>query len=343
MAEHEVDVLGEAFGATEKEIFGEVTTGEPGALDETGDRSVEEMGEGLEGQHEPDEDGDADADEAPDGAESAEAGDKGDQARGDDGKFVKADDKAPKEPKEPKPADAEKNRVPLNELLSERSLRQAAEAARDADRKALADMNAKLDTALKQIETLKPKIEGPKADGEDGPDIFTDPKGFIGKLTEGIRSEYNQKIADVTAGTSMQIAHYKHGEVFEKAYKELTALPVDDTSRQLVQRLYHSPNPGEAIVAWHRQHEASKRIGSDGLDKYEERVRAETREKLMQDPEFRKQLIEDLRAEGSGKGQRPSIRLPKSLNGAAGGGSQRIADPDEFDNSETSVFSSAFR
>lgn len=333
MAEREIDLLGEAMAATEREIFGEVMTGETEALDDSGDRSVEEMGDGLEGQHEDDEGGDEV--EASGEKPAAEADE--DPPRDKDGKFVKAEPEAKELARDP----ADKPRVPLGELQSERAKRQAAEAERDTDRKALADLNAKLDLALKQIETLKPKIE-PRAGAEadDGPDIFTDPKAFVGKLTEG----FQKQLDDVKAGTSMQLAHYKHGEAFERAYADLSKLSPDDgANRQLVQGIYRSANPGEAIVAWHRQQEASRRIGSDGLDKYEERVRAETRDKLAQDPEFRQQLIESMRAEGSGKGNpRPPIRLPKSLNGAAGG-SQQIRDPDEFDNSETSVFGYAFR
>src|SRR5215475_7400414 len=59
MATHEVDI-GELITATEKEIFDSGMRGQDaedgGPEDPSGDRSLEQMGEGLEGQHEPDED-----------------------------------------------------------------------------------------------------------------------------------------------------------------------------------------------------------------------------------------------------------------------------------------------
>ncbi|MBV8474082.1 MAG: hypothetical protein JO107_14785, partial [Hyphomicrobiales bacterium] len=62
----ERDILRDAIIGTEKEIFGDAFGQEEVTLDESGDRSLEAMGSGLEGQHEPD---DEEEDEPAEGAE----------------------------------------------------------------------------------------------------------------------------------------------------------------------------------------------------------------------------------------------------------------------------------
>ena len=69
----------------------------------------------------------------------------------------------------------------------------------------------------------------------------------------------------------------------------------------------------------------------------------------MKDPDFRKQLLDDLRAEATGetpsRPQRSITRLPKSLNGATGQSHQKGRDPlvADTDDSDTAVFNSAWR
>ena len=55
MATSENDILRDAIIGTEKEIFGDAFGKDDITLDETGDRSHEAMGDGLEGQVEPEE------------------------------------------------------------------------------------------------------------------------------------------------------------------------------------------------------------------------------------------------------------------------------------------------
>src|SRR5665213_1322145 len=89
MAETEIDILGEAFAGTEKEIFGESAGTAPEALDDSGDRSVEDMGEGLEGQHEADEA--AEGEETPEEAEASGTEQVRDEKTG---RFVEKEPKA---------------------------------------------------------------------------------------------------------------------------------------------------------------------------------------------------------------------------------------------------------
>src|ERR1019366_4459060 len=130
----EDDMLKEAIAGTENEIFSEAVGKDlPSTEGGPGDRSVEEMGTGLEGQVEAEE---PDADEVAAGAEEgteAEEGKEGEQDQGDKprdpktGEFVaKTEPKPAAKAEGDKPVDP-KARVPLAELLTERKARQALE------------------------------------------------------------------------------------------------------------------------------------------------------------------------------------------------------------------------
>jgi hypothetical protein len=107
-----------------------------------------------------------------------------------------------------------------------------------------------------------------------------------------------------------------------------------------IQRVINAPNPGRALMNWQRQQATLARVGSDPA-KFEESIRNETREALMKDPEFRKQLLADLRSEAAtADNGRPRnvTRFPKSLSDAAGGQSAQSRDPSAYDDSEEGVF-----
>ena len=305
MAMREIDPLSAAIAATEGEIFGEAFGKEETVLDETGDRSIEELGEGLEGQHE---------------LEEGEEGEEG-EGNGDEGSPEgKEPDKAPVEgakPGDEKPA-AEtppviaEGRIPPGRLRQEAERARLAEAERDTlkaqvetertnSRKEVEALNAKFDGLLAAIRNqpqgLQPKVE---TKPEGPPDIFEDPKGFADYIRNGQQGEL-QKLQDALqeqrVETSLQIAHTKHGEAFANAFETVKRLDANNPeSRAIVQRIYASPNPGEALVQWHKRGEVLRQVGDDPA-KYRESIAEETRKALMADPEFRRQLIEELRGE----------------------------------------------
>ena len=112
-------IIREAMRATEREVFGEAFGNDEPVLDETGDRSLEEMGTGLEGQHEPDEDDEPETEETGDETETPEP--KTGETEGKD----KPTEATPKPEVEPEP----KGRVPAGRLREETKRAQAAEAA----------------------------------------------------------------------------------------------------------------------------------------------------------------------------------------------------------------------
>jgi hypothetical protein len=346
MANESSDPITAAMIETEKEIAGFAWNNEETeSLDSTGDRSLEDLGEGLEGQHEEGEDA------------------EGDEPEGDEPEEQTEPEKKP-EPVAAKPGDTQttrtepEGRIPPGRLREANERARAAEVERDtlkAERDRLAaESKAQLDLVMREIAALKTaprgetKVEPPKA--EVIPDIFEDPKGFADHLQKGFQTELSRRdaqLANMRVETSMAIAHAAHKDTFEKAFESINKLnPQDPDARATVQRIYASPNPGEALVSWHKRSQTLAEVGDDPVA-YRERLAKETRESLMKDPEFRKQLIADMRGEANnGDDGRPrtTTRLPKSLNGAQGSnvGTSRV-DPDQFDGSPQAIADSAWR
>src|ERR1700743_1312787 len=130
MAIREIDPIGQAIIATEKEIAGAAWGDEEPVLDETGDRTIEEMGEGLEGQHEPDDD-ETEGEESAEASESEEGEGEADEEAEGEGETEKAAKARDKE----KPAEVvadSRDRVPAKRLREQTERTRAIEAERDA-------------------------------------------------------------------------------------------------------------------------------------------------------------------------------------------------------------------
>lgn len=365
----EVDAISDAIVATEREIAGEAwDIEETDPADETGDRSLESLGEGLEGQHEAEEDETepADSEETEDEEESEDGEDEG-----EDGEGSEEPKGEKKEGEGDKPADQQQTRkpegrVPSGKLREAQEARRLVEAERDqlkteieALKKAPGDNRAELDALKAQVGLLSQQLQGqnrgqqPPAKTEEpkkAPDIFEDPEGFrdyiVGQVKEAVGS-IRGDVRKTAVETSFQIAHGKHGVAFDEAMAAVEKLnPQDPNDRATVQRIYNSSNPGEALVGWHNNAKAMREVGGD-IAGYRERIAKETREALLKDPEFKKQLIAEMRGEaatGQNGAPRNETRLPKSLNRQSGSnlGSERM-DHRASDDSEQAVADAAWR
>jgi ribosomal protein L29 len=354
MATESSDPITAAMIETEKEVAGFAWGDEDTeASDPSGDRSLEGMGDGLEGQHEAEDDAEADGEDADGDAETEAAAAEAEAAAA-----LAAAEAGKKPPVAAEPPEG--GRVPSGKLREANEARRAAEAERDAlkaqiekggETKALAD---KLDLALREIDNLKraPRTEArapepPKA--EVIPDIFEDPKGFRDHLTKEFQTELSNtraQLANQRVETSMAIAHAIHKDVFADAFAAINKLNVENPEdRVTVQRIYNSPNPGEALVGWHKRQQTLSEVGDDPAA-YRARIAKETREALAKDPEFRKQLVAELRGEanvGDDGNPRTTTRLPRSLARAQGSnvGSDRGA-ADAGDGSPQAIANSAW-
>lgn len=361
----EVDAISDAIIETEREIAGEAWGIEDTErADSTGNRALESMGDGLEGQHEAAEEGEdaQGSDEEIEGEESDEEAEDGeDEGEGEEAETEAAGDgKTGQQNREQEPP---AGRVPSGKLREEAEKRRLAEAkiaeleaklaAAPADNPKVAALEARLEalTALLngQRQPPQPAKEEPNAEAEI-PDIFDNPKGFVEHITSLVQqavAPVRQDVRKNAVETSFALAHATHKDTFAKAYEAINGLnPQNPDDRATVQRIYNSPNPGEELVKWHKRTTALARFGDDP-DAAEARIREETRQSLLKDPEFRKALLADLKAEAStGENGAPRIttRLPKSIARAGGSniGVERM-DHGAQDNSEQSVADAAWR
>jgi len=366
----------DAVDFTNREIFDAAwSKEEPGALDPTGNRSLEQMGDGLEGQHEDDEESEQADEEAEDGedaegkeAKKGEEGEDGeddegeeegeDEGQGEDGEGEGEDGEPAGQEAAPPPA--EPGRVPSGRLReqTERATRaeealRAMQAEREAERtqwrKEMDDFRAFAQAAL---QGRAPAPAKDAAQPESEPDVFENSKGWgdflVKRATESSREQAAALANQVRVDNSFMIAEAMHGEKFTKAWEACNKLDANNPEdRVTVQRILQARNPGKAVIDWHDRVERDRTLGSESLADHDARVVKEAREAMIKDPEFRKQMLESIRSEASGQGGRPArtaVRLPKSLNGASGSGANaQLTDPLAADDSDRAVFDSAWR
>jgi len=359
MAIREVDAISDAIIATEKEIAGEAWGNEDtDAADASGDRSLEDIGDGLEGQHQAasDDGEEADGEADGDGEGEGEDGEGEPEAEAAEAAAAAAAGKGEVIPPKPAAGERPQGRVPPGVHREAQERARAAEAERDTLKGQLTTFSDKLEQALRRIDDLSraPRAEPPKAAEpaapKAAPDIFEDPKGFVDHMTGMFQSELSKRdtqLENNRVETSMAIAHAFHKDTFEKAFEAINKLnPSNPDDRATVQRIYKSPNPGEALVGWHKRSQTLAEVGDDPVA-YRERIARETREALMKDPEFKKQLVAELRgeaAQGENGSPRTTTRLPGSLRRAAG--SNLGAEPNDHrasDDSDQAVADAAWR
>jgi hypothetical protein len=342
----EDDILRDAIIGTEKEIAASAFDKEDLDHDDTGDRSLESMGDGLEGQHEPDEE--EDEDENPD-ENSDEDAHPSEEPENPDAVEATGDKPETKPEAQPEP----QGRVPAGRLREEAERARAAIAERDAIKAQLdaekaerIALNAKVDALLALQKAPAPQPT-PQPEKPKTPDLFEDPNAFAEHINKGVQEQFGafmkaQRDREVNA--SIEAARTRHGPVFEDAWKALSSLPKAPETAELVRRMEAMPNPGEAVVSWHKRNQAIREVGDD-LAGYKAKLAEETRKSLMADPEFRKEILASLRGEATTGDQgrpRTAVRLPRSLSQAAGGNSRMPNDSEVFDGSEGAIAASAW-
>jgi hypothetical protein len=363
MSEREISpledkLLGQAVANTESEIFrSAMDMSEPDEAEE-GDRSREEMGEGLEGQHE--------ASLAEDESDEAE-GKEGDAEAETDGEEDAVAEKPTADTKPEAQRDDKGQFVPRSRLKEEtaklRTIEETAKADRERYQSDLAALNRRLDEMAARpavqpapvAAKVEPAAPAPK------PDMFTDPDKYeqwvLNQARQNAAQEMGKVVTEKFVTASMADAHETHGDEFVKAYENLTGInPVtnqvvrqidrSDPVRQAeINRVVTAPNPGRALMKWQSQQATLARVGADPA-KFEESIRNERREALMKDPEFRKQLLESMKSEAaSADNGRPRTvtRFPKSLTDVSGGQSAQLRNPSDYDDSEEGAFADVWK
>lgn len=344
-----------AMNETEKEIAGAAWGNEETeALDSTGDRSLESIGEGLEGQHDEDDDT-TEGDELEEGSETEGEGETeqpiaAKKTEGEQPVVVKTQQEQEPRGRVPSGKLREANeRARLAEEERDRLKQQVETRSKDPELETLKTQVATL-TQLLQGQRQPPPVQEKKAEPAAVPDIFENPQGFVEHLTNQIRSEVGgvqKSLQEQSVNTSFRIAHVRHGAAFNEAWTDVNKLdPNKPDDRAIAQRIYNSADPGEALVSWHKRQKTLAVVGDDPTA-YAERIREETRKALMSDPEFRKELVASLRQDaqqGDDGRPRTTTRLPTSVSRAAG--SNVGASREHFgamDDSDQSVADAAWR
>jgi hypothetical protein len=166
------------------------------------------------------------------------------------------------------------------------------------------------------------------------PDIFENPQGFQSHLDQIV----SQKLREQEVNLSFRFAHREYKAEFEDAYASLQRRG-QSGDVATVQSIMQSPDPGEAMMKWHRQQKLYETTGGD-LDGY----LAKRQEEMLKDPAFLAKAVEAFRAsQGTAPtGQRPAsiTQLPPSLSRVA---SSAPAAGGDNDMSDAALFAHATR
>jgi hypothetical protein len=321
--------LADAIAATEEEIFAEGIGTEP--LEKSGDRSLEEQGDDLEGRTTEEEDGGEEIEAKPEdkGEPEAKPG-EGEKPRDEKtGQFTQSQDDA--------------RLVPSSRLREETAKRtQAEQALAERDRQ-LAEFGRNQAELTRLYQDIQARLSAPprrEQQQQEAPDPFGDPIGF-GKQT----MDRAVQVAEMRyVEGSLADAAETHGEKFTAAYNELQQLGRVEQQQYgtspTVRQIWSAPNPGKALMRWHQERLTVREIGTDPAS-YREKILADA----LKDEAFIAKVVEA--ASGSarrGDGGRPRTvtRIPPSLNSQSGS-THQVEDPDLYNGSEASVFEFATR
>lgn len=248
------------------------------------------------------------------------------QPRDEQGRFAtKQQDETPKvvETEEAPPArsaDAERGTgmVPSSRLREEAEARRKAEEALSARERAFQDELAAL---RRDMSLLRQPVQTQRQEPPKVPDLIEDPEGYRNYVLTETQRQYRKARIDET----FEDARDNNPQAFDEAWAAVQEAP-----QSVKDQVINAANPGKALMRWHGQQKALAVVGTD-VEGYRRKVEEETRAKLAGDPEFRKTIMEAMRAE-AGASTRPSnvTDLP-SVNRASGSSGHGDDGPPSFD------------
>jgi hypothetical protein len=320
------DDINEAIARTDSEVFTEALGDEP--IGEDADTSLEDMGDGLEGEEIDDE---------------ATGDEPGEQQPGEQQLDQQRQPGSDQQPQRQEQQAAERPEP----SIPPRVLRETRERFRENEsllQQQIRDQQMRIDALVAQVNRPREQPQPQqRQQPEAPPDMFADPEGYRGYLerkaeqraealvTERLgafqqqqRQETEQRLnANLEAAATGPRAYE-----FNVAYRDLISLDKTRENAQLIQRLTAQPDVGSAILEWWEQSS-----NPEYVEYHRDQVRG-----VYSTPAAR-------RVNGGGRPQlrpgqqvRHEVRIPPSLSDAAGGRSQHTNDPDLLDASERSVF-----
>lgn len=224
----------------------------------------------------------------------------------------------PEEPQEP-----EKEEPQAEATVPSWRLREVNEAKALAERQAQeALQNQKRFEA--ELNQLRQKLAQQEQQPQTVPDMYSDPDGYANYYQQQLQvrdQSVNELQQTLRATTARLEAIAIHGnDAVQQAWSAAEEANKSDPTIEL--RLTNSPNPWAEAIKWHKEVETQKAIGEGGIEGFEKSIR----EKLASDPEFKKQIFEEMRGEANGKVAEPKPDVPPSLNDAP-----RVQTPENGD------------
>lgn len=135
---------------------------------------------------------------------------------------------------------------------------------------------------------------------QQAPDRWQDPEAYEAHRDQMQQSAFAQLQRQIAESNAY--ARFGYDTVQEAMNAAVEASRNDP---QLDRMIATAPNPWEAAVAWHKRERVVREVGDP------ESYKAKVREELANDPEFRKQLLADMRQQASGQ----TAAAPPKTNG----------------------------
>lgn len=231
--------------------------------------------------------------------------------------FDEADTDEPANPQEPQPQpepepQPEPKPEPTAELTAEKPpippkpewrKQEDAERARAAEAE-LANERAEKAALKLRLEAMERASKPAPAPAEKPvkPDPLIDPEGYEAYLER----KFEERRLATDRENSLRLAARTYKDEFKEAY----AAAQQNIDPALQAMMQQSDDPGETLIAWHRDRKTKAEIGND-LGAFKQRLREES----LKDPEFRKAAIAAWQAEAQPTTNgRPNVDLPPSLS-----------------------------
>lgn len=346
--------VGQAVADTETEVFADALGDDE--LDNDGDTSLEEMGEGLEGDDLEQEPEPGEGEEGEEGGEAEDAED-GAEAEGDgdgtaDAGHQRRDERTPVDREQ-----HDRRGVPPGRLREEAQARRAERERADRLDRELAETRGRLDEVSRQL-SARPTPRAEQAQPDPEPDMFADPDGWknwnrrqvqrearelVTTELRGFRAEQQQEREQRLNQSLEAAAQGPRGFEFQAAYRSLTSLdPKNPTDRATVQRITNSADPAQALFDWWDE---------NGADEYRANIARQLGYDVEGQSNGRQQRgngQRDTQQRGGDSRLQPGpgrhvTRLPPSLNSARGAQRADQQDPEMLDDSDASSFRYATR
>lgn len=252
------------------------------------------------------------------------------QPRDEQGRFAaKTEPEVPAAPAQqptaqPEPTKDDQAAIPSWRLREVSEARQAAERRNEELTRQSAILQSQMEEMRRQIAS----INAPK---QEPVNWFENPDGAFKQQFAPLEQQFHSLQQTVLLNTSRAMAIAAHGlpavNEMEKAV-EAAQQRNDPELQMLAAQMQRSTDPVGVAMSWHRRMKAIEIIGDDPAA-YEQK----TKEKLLKDPEFRKMMIEAIRAEaGQNPNARPVVQLPPNLSSAGTGASQPSGDDADMSN-----------